>query len=81
MASADVPVRAGQLLGHQGRWNEQSSQPVWVHLCLSVMRAAEDGLFPEEIAPENVLDPSPYLGIVPNTAQRSTALRCKEIGP
>lgn len=84
--SAGVPVKAGQLLGYQGRWSEQTQAMVttWVHLRFSVVRAAEDGTFPGDMLPENLLDPSPYLGIALNTGRGyngSQPLRCKEAGP
>jgi len=79
--SGNVPVKAGQLLGYQGRWSGQPSRPMWIHLRFSVVRAAADGSFPGEVGPENVLDPSLYLGIALKTEEGYTGwqpLRCKE---
>jgi len=79
--SDNVPVKVGQLLGYQGRWSGQPLRPMWIHLCFSVVQAAEDGSFPGEVGPENVLDPSPYLGIALKTAGGDSGwqpLRCKE---
>ena len=79
--STNVPVRAGQVLGYQGRWSGQPLKPVWMHLRFFVVRAAEGWTFPGEVAPENVLDPSPYLGIVarPDTGHAYLQpLRCQE---
>jgi hypothetical protein len=78
--SDNVPVKVGQLLGYQGRWSGQPLRPMWIHLRFSVVQAAEDGSFPGKVAPENVLDPSPYLGIALKTEEGHTSwqpLRCK----
>jgi murein DD-endopeptidase MepM/ murein hydrolase activator NlpD len=84
--SASVSVRAGQLLGYQGRWSERAQTMVttWVHLRFAVVRATEEGRFPDGIGPENTLDPSPYLGIVLKTGKGYDdwqPLRCSEAGP
>ena len=84
--TAGVLVKAGQLLGYQGRWSGQSQamMTTWVHLRFAVVRAAEDGSFPDEVVPENVLDPSPYLGIALKTGKGYNdwqPLRCKEASP
>jgi len=79
--SVNAPVKAEQLLGYQGRWSGQPSRPMWIHLRFSVVRAAEDGSFPDEVGLENVLDPSPYLGIALKAAEGDSGwqpLRCKE---
>jgi len=77
--SASVPVQAGQLLGHQGRWSGQPSRPMWVHLQFAVVRAGEAGSFPEEMGVEDTLDPSPYLGLAldENRYGEWQALRCE----
>jgi len=84
--SANVPVKAGQLLGYQGRWSEQTQAMVttWVHLRFSVVRAANGGSFLDEVEPESVLDPPPYLGIVLKAGRGYNgwqSLRCKETSP
>jgi len=82
--SGNVPVKAGQLLGYQGRWSGQPLRSMWIHLRFSVVQAAEDGSFPDEVAPENVLDPSPYLGIAVRAEEGHTGpqiLRCKDASP
>jgi hypothetical protein len=82
--SADVSVRAGQLLGYQGRRSErtQAMMTLWVHLRFAVARATENGEFPDGIGPEDVLDPSPYLGIMLKTDgyHGLQPLRCSETG-
>jgi hypothetical protein len=71
--SEGVPVRAGQLLGYQGRTND--TEIGWVHLRFAIVPALDDGGFPTALldlpvgdtdmpvpADLRVLDPSPYLG-------------------
>jgi hypothetical protein len=84
--STNVSVRAGQLLGYQGRWSErtQAMMTPWVHLRFAVVRATEDGGFPDGIGLEDVLDPSPYLGIMLKTEEGTDdwqPLRCSENEP
>jgi hypothetical protein len=83
--SANVSVKAGQLLGYQGRWGERAQTMVttWVHLRFAVVRATEDGRFSDGIGPGDILDPSPYLGIILKTERGYgdwQALRCSETG-
>ncbi|NIV38076.1 MAG: hypothetical protein GWN58_54285 [Anaerolineae bacterium] len=83
--STNVSVRAGQLLGYQGRRSERTQAMVtpWVHLRFAVVRATEDGRFPDGIGPGDILDPSPYLGIVLKTEAGTGGwqpLRCSETG-
>jgi len=80
LGSSDVPVKAGQLIGYQGQWSGQPSRSMWVHLRFAVVRAADDGSFPD-VEPENILDPSLYLGIATRTEEGHVGLRplrCKE---
>ncbi len=76
--SEAVPVRAGEVVGYQGRWRSADGGRMWVHLRFAVVPAATGEAFPDALvgrappdapplAPEveqaGVLDPSPYLGI------------------
>ncbi|MCP4537421.1 MAG: hypothetical protein GY832_09775 [Chloroflexi bacterium] len=76
--SDSVPVQAGQVLGYQGRWSGESSRPMWVHLRFVVLRATDDGSFPDEAGAADMLDPSPYLGIAARTETGLRPLRCQE---
>lgn len=82
--SSGVPVERGQLLGYQGAW---SGRPFWsapTHLWFAVISAVEDGAFPHEVTMENVLDPTPYLGIQGNGGVERSGrqlLRCRGGAP
>lgn len=79
--STAIPVIAGQLLGYQGTWSGRLSWPTWMHLRFAVVPAAADGALLSETALENIIDPSPYLGIMHNSATGQTGLRplrCQE---
>jgi hypothetical protein len=83
--STNASVGAGQLLGYQGRRSErtQAMMTPWVHLRFAVVRATEDGRFPDRVGPADILDPSPYLGIMLKTEKGADdwqALRCSETG-
>jgi murein DD-endopeptidase MepM/ murein hydrolase activator NlpD len=68
--SADFPpgtheqfVAAGTLLGYQGNYSGNPSDPVGMHLHFSVVKDDGRGEFLNELRIENTLDPSPYLGL------------------
>ena len=58
----EVFVPAGTLLGHQGNFSGTPGVPVGVHLHFSIVLDDGSGRFKNELAIENTLDPSPYLG-------------------
>lgn len=60
---AGIPVKDGQLLGYQGTWSGRANWPIWGHVRFSVVQAAGQGAFPEDLSPEKFLDPSLYLGM------------------
>ena len=60
---AGIPVEEGQLLGYQGTWSGRALWPIWGHVRFSVVQAAGQGAFPEDLSPEKFLDPSLYLGM------------------
>ncbi|BCX05446.1 MAG: hypothetical protein KatS3mg053_3384 [Candidatus Roseilinea sp.] len=76
--AADVPVKAGDLLGHQGSWSGRPHFPMWVHVRFAVVRALDDGSFPPALTPDVLLDPTPYLGLAAPTtsAEVLQPLRC-----
>jgi hypothetical protein len=57
----NVPVKAGQLLGYEGTWSGRPQWPMWIHVQLQLVKAAETRQFPTQLSPESILDPSPYL--------------------
>jgi hypothetical protein len=68
--SADFPagtsekfVEAGTLLGYQGDYSGDPTNPVGVHLHFSIVKDDGRGHFKNELDISNTLDPSPYLGL------------------
>ncbi len=59
----EVFVTAGTLLGHQGNYSGNPSDPVGMHLHFSVVKDDGQGRFLNELRIANTLDPSPYLGL------------------
>ncbi len=59
-------IRAGTLLGYQGNYSGNSSNPTGMHLHFSIVRDDGSGNFMNELDIENTLDPTPYLGIESN---------------
>ena len=56
-------IEAGTLLGYQGDYSGDPTNPVGVHLHFSIVRDDGRGHFRNELDIDNTLDPSPYLGL------------------
>ena len=59
----EKPVKAGTLLGLQGNYSGDPSNPVGVHLHFSVVLSDKQGNFLNEEAIANTLDPSAYFNL------------------
>jgi murein DD-endopeptidase MepM/ murein hydrolase activator NlpD len=59
-------VRAGTLLGFQGNFSGDTTNPTGMHLHFSIVRDDGQGKFRNELEFRNTLDPSPYLGFEVN---------------
>jgi hypothetical protein len=62
-------VDAGTFLGYQGDFSGDPGNPVGVHLHFSIVKDDGQGSFRNELAIDNTLDPSPYLGLPLNASQ------------
>jgi murein DD-endopeptidase MepM/ murein hydrolase activator NlpD len=60
--SSDVFVEAGTLIGYQGNYSADPTNPTGVHLHFSIVLDDGNGRFKNELEFRNTLDPSPYLG-------------------
>jgi len=58
--TSEVFVKAGTLLGYQGNYSGNPSQPVGVHLHFSIVQDDGTGKFRNELNIKNTYDPSPY---------------------
>jgi peptidoglycan LD-endopeptidase LytH len=67
--TSEVRVDAGTFLGYQGDFSGDPDNPVGVHLHFSIVKDDGQGSFRNELAIENTLDPSPYLGLPLNASQ------------
>ena len=75
-------VRAGTLLGYQGNYSGNPSDPVGMHLHFSVVKDDGAGKFLNELRIENTLDPSPYLGLRGGVGDDwSAPVTCQEAAP
>ena len=64
----EVFVPAGTLLGYVGNYSGTSGNPTGVHLHFSIVKDDGKGMFLNELAIDNTLDPSPYFGLALNAA-------------
>jgi murein DD-endopeptidase MepM/ murein hydrolase activator NlpD len=61
--TAEVYVEAGTFLGYQGNYSGDPSNPVGVHLHISVVKDNGLGNFKNELEIKNTYDPSSYFGL------------------
>jgi murein DD-endopeptidase MepM/ murein hydrolase activator NlpD len=61
--SSDVFIEAGTLIGYQGNYSADPTNPTGVHLHFSIVLDDGNGQFRNELEFRNTLDPSPYLGL------------------
>lgn len=61
--TAEVYVEAGTFLGYQGNYSGDPSNPVGVHLHISVVKDNGLGNFKNELMIKNTYDPSSYFGL------------------
>ncbi len=66
--TAEKPVEAGTVLGRQGDYSGDPSNPVGVHLHISIVKD-DAGHFMNELDINNTYDPSPYFGLPLNARQ------------
>jgi hypothetical protein len=59
----DVFVKAGTLLGYQGTWSGDPSNPTGLHLHFSVVKSNPDGSYMNETDIANTYDPAPFIGV------------------
>ena len=64
--TTEVYVPVGTLLGHQGNYSGDATNPTGMHLHFSIVQDDGQGQFRNELEIGNTLDPSPYLGIEVN---------------
>lgn len=80
LGSAAVPVKRGQLLGHQGQWNETSQYAAWMHVEFAVLAVEDEALAPPPLEEAQMLSPAPYLGVrivEPSGSENLVPLRCE----
>jgi len=63
MGISEVYIEAGTFLGFQGNYSGDTSNPVGVHLHISIVKDDGFGNFKNELDFNNTYDPSPYLGL------------------
>ena len=56
-------IEAGTVLGYQGNYSGDPSNPTGIHLHFSIVQDDGNGQFKNELDIKNTLDPSPYLGL------------------
>jgi hypothetical protein len=78
LGSESVPVKAGQIIGYEGTWNGKPQWPKWIHVHFAVVKAEGDS-FPDSFTSATLLDPTGYLGLMPEgTNSTLQSLRCKQ---
>jgi len=75
----EQPIDAGTLLGHQGDYSGDPSNPVGVHVHVSIDKD-QDGHFMNELDINNTYDPSPYFGMALNAKENPDKVPVCEAG-
>ncbi len=70
----EVFVQAGTLLGYQGTWSGNPSNPTGLHLHFSVVRTSFAGGYENETVIANTFDPAPFLGL---SADQNGIINCR----
>jgi hypothetical protein len=69
------------LLGYQGNYTGDTTNPTGVHLHFSIVLGDGKGGFRNELDINNTLDPSPYLGLPLNAKESDgEVIVCQEAG-
>ena len=77
--SADVRVRAGQIIGYQGTWSGKPQWSMWVHIHFSVIYVDDPALRPGQMTSITFLDPARYLGLMLDVSnQNLQSMRCNQ---
>jgi murein DD-endopeptidase MepM/ murein hydrolase activator NlpD len=71
----EVFVEAGTLLGFQGTWSGDATNPTGLHLHFSIPKSTGSGGYTNETEIRNTYDPAPFLGL---TADDSGIIQCRE---
>ena len=72
----EVFVEAGTLLGYQGTWSGDPTNPTGLHLHFSIPKSTLDGGYTNETEISNTYDPAPFLGL---SADENGIIQCREI--
>ncbi len=72
--TSEVFVQAGTLLGYQGNYSADPSNPTGMHLHFSIVLDDGSGSFRNELEIQNTVDPSPYLGFDVNATTVGDAI-------
>lgn len=79
--TSEKPIEIGTLLGYQGDYSGDPTNPVGVHLHFSIVKDNGSGDFENELDIDNTLDPSPYLGLPVNAYEnRNRVPICEQTG-
>ena len=63
MGTQEVFIEAGTLLGYQGDYSGDPTNPVGVHLHISIVKDDGFGNFTNELEIKNTYNPTPYFGL------------------
>jgi len=72
--SSDIFVSAGTFLGYQGNYSGTPGNPTGVHLHFSIVMDDGKGMYLNELAFRNTLDPSPYFRMALNASDNADTI-------
>lgn len=74
-------VEQGTLLGYTGNYSGNPLNPVGIHLHFSIVLDDGDGFYRNELAFDNTVDPSPYLGLAVHYACADSGVQWCQSNP
>lgn len=74
-------VKQGTLLGYTGNYSGNPLNPVGIHLHFSIVLDDGNGFYRNELAFDNTVDPSPYLGLAVHYACADSGVQLCQSNP
>jgi hypothetical protein len=77
LTATSLPVKAGHLIGYQGKWSGTPNWPMWIHVHFTVVDIGDQ--LPGMVTSMSFLDPAAYLGLALDASNQNVqSMRCNQ---